>query len=118
MSVSLKPSTVAELDKSFVWHPFTQMREWTAESSDIVVIVEGEGAILRDDRGREYLDGNASIWTNLHGHRNSIIDEALRRQLERISHCSFLGTTNDVAPQLASELVALMGHPEKRYRVF
>lgn len=118
MSVLLKPSTVAELDKSVVWHPFTQMREWTAESSDIVVIVEGEGAILRDDRGREYLDGNASIWTNLHGHRNSIIDEALRRQLERISHCSFLGTTNDVAPQLASELVALMGHPEKGYRVF
>jgi adenosylmethionine---8-amino-7-oxononanoate aminotransferase len=64
MSASPKPSTTAELDKAFVWHPFTQMREWTASATDIVVIVEGEGAILRDDQGREYLDGNASIWTN------------------------------------------------------
>jgi adenosylmethionine-8-amino-7-oxononanoate aminotransferase len=118
MSASPKDSTTAELDKAFVWHPFTQMREWTASATDIVVIVEGEGAILRDDQGREYLDGNASIWTNLHGHRNPVIDDALRQQLQRIAHCSFLGTTNDVAPRLASELVALMNQPEKDYRVF
>ena len=66
----------AELDRRHVWHPFTQMREWNA--GDPLVIVEAEGAMLRDAEGREYLDGNSSIWTNLHGHRRPEMDAARR----------------------------------------
>ena len=93
----------AELDKRHVWHPFTQMREWNAGAP--LVIVEAEGAVLRDAQGREYLDGNSSIWTNLHGHRRAEIDDAIRDQLGRVAHTSFLGLTNDVAPQFARELL-------------
>jgi adenosylmethionine-8-amino-7-oxononanoate transaminase len=105
--------TPSELDQKYVWHPFTQMRDWNAPGHEPVVLVEGEGAVLRDDRGREYLDGNSSIWTNLHGHRRPEIDRAIRDQLDRLAHSSFLGLTNDVAPRLAAELVAaarLEGH--------
>src|SRR4051812_1653502 len=100
----------ASLDRRFVWHPFTQMREWCA--SDPLVIVEAEGAILRDAQGREYFDGNSSIWTNLHGHRRSEIDDAIRAQLERVAHTSFLGQTNDVAPAYARELLAAYARSE------
>lgn len=93
----------ADLDQQTLWHPFTQMREWAA--SEPLVIVEAEGAILRDSAGREYFDGNASIWTNLHGHRRPEIDAAIRAQLERVAHTSFLGQTNDVAPRLGAELL-------------
>lgn len=93
----------AELDRRYVWHPFTQMREWTA--GDPIVIVEGEGALLRDDKGRTYLDGNSSIWTNLHGHQRREIDDAIRQQLGRIAHSSFLGLANDVAPRFAFDLL-------------
>jgi len=92
-----------DLDRRYLWHPFTQMREWM--EGEPVVIVEGEGAVLRDDKGREYLDGNSSIWTNLHGHRRPEIDDAIKEQLGRIAHSSFLGLTNDVAPRLARELM-------------
>jgi adenosylmethionine-8-amino-7-oxononanoate transaminase len=95
----------AQLDQQHVWHPFTQMRDWNASGHDPIVLVEGEGAVLRDDQGREYLDGNSSIWTNLHGHRRPEIDQAIRDQLDRLAHSSFLGLTNDVAPALAAELV-------------
>jgi len=91
-----------ELDQQHVWHPFTQMRDWNAPGHEPVVLVAGEGAVLRDDRGREYLDGNSSIWTNLHGHRRREIDQAIRDQLDRLAHSSFLGLTNDVAPLLAA----------------
>jgi adenosylmethionine-8-amino-7-oxononanoate transaminase len=94
----------AALDRRHVWHPFTQMREWAA--GEPLVIVEAEGAILRDDQGREYFDGNSSIWTNLHGHRRAEIDDAIRAQLDRVAHTSFLGQTNDVAPAFARELLA------------
>ncbi len=101
--------TSAELDRKYVWHPFTQMREWNDPSHAPIVIVEGLGAVLKAEDGREYLDGNSSIWTNLHGHRRPEIDQAIRDQLDRIAHSSFLGLTNDVAARLARELVELTG---------
>ncbi len=102
-------SESADLDLRYLWHPFTQMREWTAP----LAIVEGEGAVLRDEEGREYLDGNSSIWTNLHGHRRPEIDRAIKDQLGRIAHSSFLGLTNDVAPRLARELIEWLGFEGK-----
>ena len=96
-----------DLDRSHVWHPFTQMREWNATPP--LVIVEGRGTVLIGEDGREYLDGNSSIWTNLHGHRRAEIDQAIRDQLDRIAHSSFLGLTNDVAVKLAAELVRITG---------
>jgi adenosylmethionine-8-amino-7-oxononanoate transaminase len=101
----------AKLDQAHVWHPFTQMRDWNAPGQEPIVIVAGEGAVLKAEDGREFLDGNSSIWTNLHGHRRPEIDAAIREQLDRIAHSSFLGLTNDVAARLAAELVREAGLP-------
>ena len=94
-------------DKAHAWHPFTQHRDWCAPQHEPLVLVEGAGAVLRDSEGREYIDGNSSIWTNLHGHRHPRIDAAIRAQLDRVAHTSFLGFTHPPAAQLARELVAL-----------
>ena len=72
---------LAKLDHKYLWHPFTQMRDWLKREP--IVIVEGHGAVLRDDRGREYLDANSSIWTNLHGHQHPKLNAALKAQLEK-----------------------------------
>ena len=106
MSDHKTPITTAA-DKAHAWHPFTQHGDWCAPEHEPVVLVEGEGAILRDSEGREYIDGNSSIWTNLHGHRHPRIDAAIRAQLDRVAHTSFLGFTHPPAAQLARELVAL-----------
>ncbi len=96
-----------EADKRFVWHPFTDMREWCAREHKPLVLVEGRGALLRDSRGREYIDGNSSIWTNIHGHNHPHINAAIRRQLDQVAHTSFLGFTNPAAVELARAIVAL-----------
>lgn len=98
---------VVALDKAHSWHPFTQHQLWNAPEHEPLVLVEGEGALLRDSTGREYIDGNSSIWTNLHGHRHPCIDAAIRAQLDRVAHTSFLGFTHEPSAQLAAELVAL-----------
>jgi adenosylmethionine-8-amino-7-oxononanoate transaminase len=103
--------TSADFDRAHVWHPFTQMRDWNDPAHVPIVIVEGTGAVLKAEDGREYLDGNSSIWTNLHGHRRPEIDQAIRDQLDRIAHSSFLGLTNDVAVRLAHELTRISGLP-------
>ncbi len=94
---------LAKLDHQFVWHPFTQMRDWLKREP--VVIAAGRGAMLRDIHGREYLDANSSIWTNLHGHNHPKINAAIRRQLGKIAHSSALGLANEPASLLAQKLV-------------
>jgi adenosylmethionine---8-amino-7-oxononanoate aminotransferase len=95
---------LAQLDHAHVWHPFTQMRDWLRREP--IVIVSGKGAVLRDVQGKEYLDANASIWTNLHGHNHPRINAAIRQQLTRIAHSSALGLANEPATVLADKLVS------------
>jgi len=96
---------LAQLDQQFVWHPFTQMRDWLRREP--IVIASGKGAVLRDVKGREFLDANASIWTNLHGHQHPKINAAITRQLKKISHSSALGFANEPASLLAERLVKI-----------
>jgi adenosylmethionine---8-amino-7-oxononanoate aminotransferase len=95
---------IVALDKRHVWHPFTPMSEWCAPGHEPLVVARGRGAMLEDTFGRRYLDGNSSIWTNIHGHSHPRINEAVKAQLDEIAHVSFLGTTNTVAPRLAARL--------------
>lgn len=86
-----------------------------------VAIVAGEGSWLIDDGGNRYLDGNSSIWTNLHGHRHPRLDQAMRDQLGKIAHSSFLGLTHEPAARLSEELLAYLGEsgtPPRLSRVF
>ncbi|MBV8901523.1 MAG: adenosylmethionine--8-amino-7-oxononanoate transaminase, partial [Verrucomicrobia bacterium] len=101
-------SRARQADRSHVWHPFTQMQQWLAQEP--VLITSGQGAWLQDDRGQRYLDGNSSIWTNLHGHRHPRLNEALCTQADQLAHASFLGLTNAPASLLAERLVSLVKH--------
>lgn len=94
-------------DRRHVWHPFTDSGEWQRILEPPLVLVEGRGAILRDIEGREYIDGNSSIWTNIHGHNHPHINEAVRRQLDRVAHTAFLGFTHPLAIELARAIVDL-----------
>ena len=114
MMLRLKTAPLIAADKTHLWHPFTQMQDWCAPNHEPLVLVEGRGALLRDSEGREYLDGNSSIWTNIHGHRHPKITEAIKAQLDRVAHVSFLGTTNAPAIELAGKLVSLVEAPLAR----
>lgn len=109
--------TLSDKDKSYLWHPFTVMSDWCSDGYEPLVIDKGEGVYVFDKLGNRYIDGNSSIWTNLHGHNDPRINSAIKDQLNKISHVSFLGTTNEPAILLAEKLVNLF--PEKSLsRVF
>ncbi|HPD47986.1 MAG TPA: adenosylmethionine--8-amino-7-oxononanoate transaminase [Anaerohalosphaeraceae bacterium] len=101
-------------DKNFIWHPFTQMSAWL--TSEPVVIDAGEGFYLIDTEGRRYIDGVSSLWCNVHGHRVSHIDNAIRQQLNRISHSTLLGLAQTRSIELAEKLAAIA--PEGLTKVF
>ena len=95
--------TLSDLDKKHLWHPFTRMSTWL--DSDPLIIERAEGCYLVDTEGRRYLDGVSSLWVNLHGHRRPEIDEAIRNQLDRVSHSTMLGLSSPPAIELAARLV-------------
>jgi adenosylmethionine-8-amino-7-oxononanoate aminotransferase len=84
------------------------MRQWCAPEHTPLMLVEGHGCTLRDQYGNSYLDGNASIWTNAHGHTHPAINAAIIAQLGKVAHTSFLGFTHEPAIRLAKELVDLL----------
>ena len=113
------PAALTALEKKHLWHPFTAMANWCAPGHDPVMLVEGNGCVLRDSAGREYLDGNSSIWTNIHGHGHPVITGAIEEQLHKVAHSSFLGLSHPLAAELATELVGLFEAGEsKLQRVF
>ncbi|MBC8126144.1 MAG: adenosylmethionine--8-amino-7-oxononanoate transaminase [Gloeobacteraceae cyanobacterium ES-bin-144] len=93
-------------DQKHCWHPFTRQSEWCAPDHEPLVITHGSGVWLWDSEGRRYLDGNSSIWTNIHGHAHPVISSAIRNQLEKCAHVSFLGFTHPGAVELAERLCA------------
>lgn len=103
----MTPANYPTLDKAFLWHPFTPMRQWCAPEHEPMMLTKGEGCYLWDQHGNKYLDGNSSIWTNIHGHQHPRITEAIKAQLDRVAHTSFLGFTHEPAIELAKELVFL-----------
>ena len=97
-----------DMDNKYVWHPFTQMQRWLADSDDSGrMIVGGEGFELIDSGGRRFIDGFSSLWCNLHGHRVPQIDEAIRHQLDKIAHTTLLGHASGPAAILAEKLVKI-----------
>lgn len=102
-----KPQTkkLADDDKKYLWHPFTQMKDWLKDKP--LIIEEAKGCYLKDTKGNWYLDGVSSLWVNVHGHRRYEIDLAIRRQLNKVAHSTLLGLGNIPSIELAKELVAI-----------
>ncbi len=91
-----------------VWHPCTQMKQH--ESFPLIGITKGRGAWLYDENGNALLDSISSWWTNLFGHSNPHINQAITAQLEKIEHVMLAGFTHPPVVELSEKLSALTDH--------
>jgi adenosylmethionine---8-amino-7-oxononanoate aminotransferase len=103
--MKMDTEVLRQLDRRYVWHPFTHMRQWLADEA--LVITDARGMYLIDSDGNRYLDGVSSLWCNIHGHRVREIDDALRAQLDRVAHTTMLGLASEPGIILAERLMRL-----------
>jgi adenosylmethionine-8-amino-7-oxononanoate aminotransferase len=97
---------IVNLDKRFVWHPYTPMGQYRDET-DPLVIARAEGARLYDVDGRSYLDANSSWWVASLGHNHPRLIAALKRQADENCHSALAGMIHEPAAELAEALVRI-----------
>jgi lysine---8-amino-7-oxononanoate aminotransferase len=107
------PHELIEKSKKYLWLPFTQMKDY---DENPFIIESGNGIKVKDIDGKEYYDGFSALWLNVHGHRKKELDQAIKKQLDKIAHSTLLGMTNVPATELAEKLIEIS--PEKLTRVF
>jgi adenosylmethionine-8-amino-7-oxononanoate aminotransferase len=105
-------------DLAVLWHPCTQMREHHALASrdtlPLVPIERGEGAWLVGRDGCRYLDAVSSWWTNLFGHAEPRIADAIARQAHSLEQVILAGFSHQPAVELAERLLAIAPREAKR----
>jgi adenosylmethionine-8-amino-7-oxononanoate aminotransferase len=103
---------LSEVDHKNIWHPFTQHQ--TAKNN--IAIVRGEGVLLYDENGKTYIDAVSSWWTNLFGHSNPKIANAIKHQVDTLEHVIFAGFTHQPAIDLSENLLEIL--PKNQSKIF
>lgn len=101
---------LSEKDHLYHWHPYTQHKT----TGLLPAIVRGEGALLWDENGKEYIDAIASWWVNPYGHSNKFIADAIYEQLTTLEHVLFGGFTNKPAVLLSEQLMKILPSNQKK----
>lgn len=105
---------VKDWDRQYVWHPFTQMKDYM--EANPLIIEKGDGFYLVDVDGKRYIDGVSSLWVLVHGHGKEELVEALVKQANQLCHSTLLGIANLPSVMLAKRLVDIA--PPGLSRVF
>ena len=101
---------LSERDKKHNWHPYTQHQT----APNFPAIVKGNDALLWDENGKEYIDAIASWWVNPFGHSNTVIANAIYKQLTTLEHVLFGGFTHEPAVLLSEKLMEILPSNQKK----
>ena len=93
-------------DLKYIWHPCSQMKDY--ETLPPIVIERGEGINLYDINGKCYKDVISSWWCNLLGHCNPRINQAVKKQIDKLEHVIFANFSHKTVITLCQELMKVL----------
>lgn len=91
-------------DQAHLLHPLHHPSAYAATR----IWVSGQGALIKDSTGREYIDGLSGLWNVNVGHGRQELADAAGRQMAKLAfHSAYAGGTNEPAIALAEKLSAI-----------
>ena len=100
-------NSAASRDIAFHLHPYSNLRR--LERQGELLVTEGKGVRVKDEAGKEYIEGCAGLWCTSLGFGEERLIEAAARQMRKLSfYHSFHHKSHDVVGELAERLVAMM----------
>jgi 4-aminobutyrate--pyruvate transaminase len=105
----------ARRDIASVLHPYTHLRRH--ETDGPLVLTEGKGIYVKDDSGKEYIEGLAGLWCVSLGYGEERLVEAAAKQMRKLPYSAiFAHKSHEAVIELAERLLAMM--PVKMSKVF
>ncbi len=93
--------SLVERDIAHMIHP----QYLQGDQRNAIIFAKGEGSILTDVRGREYIDGLSSLWNVAVGHGRKELAEVAAQQMSTLAFANgYTGYSNVPAIQLAEQL--------------
>lgn len=97
------PQEIIDADRKFVWHPYSSFDSL----QEFYPVESTSGSVITLADGRELIDGMASWWSAIHGYNHPVLNNAMQKQIGRMSHVMFGGLTHEPATSLCQKLVEL-----------
>lgn len=108
--------TIAELDRSSVLHPFTQLKDFAkGKLGDPTIVTGGQGIRIQDAQGRSYIDGFAGLYCVNIGYGRTEVAEAIARQAYKLAYYhTYAAHTSEELAILSGRLIEMApGKPSK-----